>query len=81
MKAAAQLIQRTEKYKNIIWDWNGTLIDDLDIAVKSICTLLVEHELPEISVEKYRNVFGFPVRKYYEDIGFDLSKHSFDQLS
>ncbi len=65
-------------FKHIIWDWNGTLVNDIDYAVATINQVLVEYALPSISREQYRDVFGFPVREYYERIGFDFSKLSFE---
>lgn len=73
------------KYKaiaNIIWDWNGTIIDDFPVALASINTMLDEHNLPGISGEKYRNMFGFPIRDCYTGLGFDVSEESeWDRIS
>lgn len=46
--------------KHIIWDWNGTLFDDVDICVDNINWLLKKYNLPEITKEKYREIFTFP---------------------
>ena len=40
------------KYKYIIWDWNGTLLDDVQYAVSSMNKLLQE-ELPLLDTEHY----------------------------
>ncbi|MDA3893860.1 MAG: HAD family hydrolase [Salinivirgaceae bacterium] len=65
-------------YKNIIWDWNGTLLNDITICIKSMNILLKERTLPLISEDKYRDIFTFPVRNYYEQLGFDFTKEEFD---
>lgn len=65
------------KYKHIIWDWNGTILDDIDMCINIINELLVEHKLPSISAEKYREIFTIPVENYYKEIGFDFEKKSF----
>lgn len=66
------------KYKYIVWDWNGTLLDDLDVCLKSINTILEKYKLPKLkSVKEYREKFGFPVINYYKAIGFDFSKYTF----
>lgn len=62
----------------IIWDWNGTLLDDVTKSIESMNPLLVKRGLPLLTLEKYREVFRFPVIKYYESLGFDFSKESFD---
>lgn len=66
--------------RHIIWDWNGTLLNDVDHAVTVVNTLLVEHELPLIDQTKYRKIFCFPVQQYYETLGFDFQKESFEEL-
>lgn len=62
----------------IIWDWNGTLLNDLDSCVDAINILLKERNLPLLSKEKYLEIFDFPVVDYYKQIGFDFSKEPFD---
>ena len=69
------------KYKNIIWDWNGTLLDDVSLCIEIINELLVANSLSEISYEKYREIFQFPISKYYEQLGFDLSNNQFELLA
>ena len=66
------------KFESIIWDWNGTLLNDVKIAVAIINQLLENRELKSITVEQYLEVFTFPVRDYYELIGFDLKNEPFE---
>ena len=54
------------------------MVNDVDFAVNTINRVLLENALPEISREDYRRLFGFPVRDYYERIGFDFSSHRFE---
>lgn len=67
-----------KKYKNIIWDWNGTLLNDISICVSSMNRLLEERNLPKLNHSTYKQLFTFPVRQYYEAIGFDFCKEPFD---
>jgi phosphoglycolate phosphatase len=62
----------------IIWDWNGTLLNDTDICIESINTLLNNRGLPLLDREKYLANFDFPVIDYYKRIGFDFSKEPFE---
>jgi phosphoglycolate phosphatase len=62
---------------NIIWDWNGTLLNDLDLCLMSINTLLEKRKLPLLTNQSYREIFSFPVRDYYTAIGFDLAAEEF----
>lgn len=66
------------KFESIIWDWNGTLLDDVDIAVAIINQLLCQRGLKPIAYEHYLEVFTFPVRDYYEQVGFDLKNEPFE---
>jgi phosphoglycolate phosphatase len=68
-------------YKHILWDWNGTLFDDLALCVNVMNTLLSKRGLPLLDAERYRQVFTFPVRDYYRTLGFDFATDSFEALS
>ena len=58
----------------VVWDWNGTLLDDLTCAVQVTNQLLDEFALPRLSgVDDYHRVFRFPVSQYYADLGFDVT--------
>jgi phosphoglycolate phosphatase len=67
-----------EQIDTIIWDWNGTLLNDTDICIESINGLLADRHLPQLNREEYLNTFGFPVIDYYRRIGFDFSTEPFD---
>lgn len=70
------------KYTHIIWDFNGTIFDDVDIGIESVNVLLAARHMPLIaSREYYRSVHSFPVIDYYRKIGFDFSKESFDDIA
>lgn len=64
-------------FKHIIWDWNGTLFDDVDLCVENMNWLLERYNLPKITKEKYREIFTFPVIEYYRKAGFNLEKLDF----
>jgi phosphoglycolate phosphatase len=70
-------LKRKTKASAIIWDWNGTLLNDLSFCVETINILLKKRNLPLLSEEKYKEVFSFPVKDYYEKAGFDFSKEDF----
>ena len=67
-------------YKHIIWDWNGTLFNDVELCVKLINSVLTKRNLPALSVEQYRSIFTFPVKDYYALAGLDFAKYSFEEL-
>jgi phosphoglycolate phosphatase len=67
--------------KAIVWDWNGTLLNDINICVDSINRMLQSRNIPLLSYDSYRDVFGFPVRDYYAKAGFDFFKEPFDVVA
>lgn len=67
------------KYDLVIWDFNGTLADDVDIGIESTNLLLRRRGMAEIeSVEQYKELFGFPIIDYYKKLGFDFEKEPYD---
>lgn len=64
--------------KTIIWDWNGTLLDDLELSLNSVNILLKERNLPILTVDRYKEIFTFPVIDYYKAAGFDFNKEPFE---
>ena len=66
----------------ILWDWNGTLLDDLDLCVESLNWLLKEFGYPQrYDTDQYREIVGFPIIDYYRRAGFDFSRDSFEVLA
>ncbi len=66
----------------VIWDWNGTLLDDVALCARLLDELLARHGYPPLGgVEAYRGVFGFPIRDYYQRAGFDFSRHPYEELA
>ncbi|MBQ7336699.1 MAG: HAD family hydrolase [Clostridia bacterium] len=69
-------------YDSIIWDFNGTILDDVGISVRCANTLLSAHGMKALdSVEQYRSLFGFPIIDYYRRMGFDFDRLPYDKLA
>lgn len=66
-------LPKERRYEHVIWDWNGTLLDDVAFSVDLVNELLDQSALPRIDLACYRAIFDFPIRLYYERAGFDLS--------
>jgi len=75
------MIERISKYKHIIWDWNGTLINDVWLVVEIMNKMLKKRNMPGIDSKRYREIFDFPVIDYYAKLGFDFSDESFEKLT
>lgn len=69
-------------YSHILWDFNGTLLNDVEAAIQTQNALLAKRKLPLLlDAGQYRSVFTFPVINYYKNLGYDLEKESFEALS
>jgi phosphoglycolate phosphatase len=66
---------------HIIWDWNGTLLDDTQASVNSVNKMLSDRGLPLLSAERYREIFGFPVSGFYRQIGFVLEDEDWNAMA
>lgn len=66
----------------VLWDWNGTLLDDVDLCVDALNRLLARFHYPQrYDKTQYREIFCFPVQDYYVRAGFDFSRTPFDELA
>jgi phosphoglycolate phosphatase len=70
-----------EKYRHIIWDWNGTLWDDAWLCVEINNHMLQRRNLLEISIDTYRDKLCFPVSNYYCQLGFDYDLDPYNVLA
>jgi phosphoglycolate phosphatase-like HAD superfamily hydrolase/ADP-ribose pyrophosphatase YjhB (NUDIX family) len=52
--------------RNIIFDWSGTLVDDLPAVLKASNFVLTQSGKPEMSLEKFRAEFSLPFTKFYD---------------
>ena len=69
------------RFQHIIWDWNGTLLDDTQAGVNAVNAMLAARGLPAIDVTRYRELFGFPVRNFYSAVGFRLESEDWDAMA
>ena len=70
-----------DTYKAVIWDWNGTLLDDVQLCLSIANELLADHDLPALTMARYQEIFDFPVRLYWERAGLDLERVDFQSIS
>ena len=69
------------RLQHIIWDWNGTLLDDTQAGVNAINAMLAARGLRQIDIPTYRELFGFPVINFYRTIGFDIEQENWDAVA
>lgn len=70
------------KIDYIVWDFNGTILDDVEVGIVSVNKLLRDRGLREIrSREEYQEYFCFPIKHYYEKLGFDFDKEPYEVVA
>ncbi len=69
-------------HSHILWDFNGTILNDVEVGFESANILLTRHGLNELkSIEEYRKIFCFPIIDYYRKLGFDFNKNPYSELA
>lgn len=64
------------KYKYIIWDWNGTLLNDIGASLASVNDMLAMRGKASIDIDYYKECIGVPIIKFYEKV-FDMEKENY----
>ncbi|WP_163780001.1 HAD family hydrolase [Myxococcus vastator] len=67
-------------YAHVVFDWNGTLLDDLTLAVHGVNHVLGNHGRAPITADQYRANFHFPIQSFYASLGFDFEAIPFSQI-
>lgn len=68
-------------YKHIIFDWNGTLLDDAEISYELCAQAFKDHGMGDISFDEYKKGLIYPVKNFYLQHGFDESKFDYTKLA
>jgi phosphoglycolate phosphatase len=66
-----------KEINTIIWDWNGTLLNDADICISCMNILLQDRNIPLLDYQRYKEIFTFPVKEYYINAGFNFEDEPF----
>lgn len=70
------------KFDLVIWDWNGTLLDDTEMCYGIANEMLIERGMSRMQgVEEYRRHFMFPVIDYYRRMGYTFETEPFENIS
>lgn len=51
---------------HLVWDWNGTLLDDLPIVIEAVNRSIAMFGLGSITADDYRDHYTRPVRHFYD---------------
>lgn len=69
------------RYHHLIWDWNGTLLNDVQTCVEVLNRLCRKYHKNPTTYDFYLQEFDFPVERFYKTLGFDFSQESYDQVA
>lgn len=67
--------------KYIFLDFNGTVLDDVDLCLNLLNEMLYEKEGKTVTLEEYKNIFCFPIINYYVAAGFTFEGYTFKELA
>jgi phosphoglycolate phosphatase len=76
-----KIMNVTNRYHHLIWDWNGTLFDDVQLCLDIMNGMLSKRGMPTVTREGYIQVFDFPVINYYRQLGYDFEQEPFEGIS
>jgi HAD superfamily hydrolase (TIGR01549 family) len=66
-------------FRCVFWDWNGTLVNDADVALNSVNDMLIKRNMPSIDKCFYLQNCTTPIIEFYKKV-FDLNKVPFEDL-
>lgn len=68
-------------YTHVIWDFNGTLLDDCQLAVNINCEMNKKRNKPEVSSDFYRDNFLHPPSEFYIRMGYTFEEEPYEAVS
>lgn len=68
-------------YRHIVWDWNGTLLDDTWLCCEALNSMLAKRQLPLVDPADYTRLFEFPVQRVYRKVGIMVDEAEFEAVS
>ena len=71
-----------KNYSYVLWDWNGTLIDDLQMNIDLENSMLRQRNHPPLpSKEFYLENFDFPILDFYHLIGYTFENETYEEVA
>ncbi|MDG5815680.1 HAD hydrolase-like protein [Chitinispirillales bacterium ANBcel5] len=69
------------QFDHLIWDWNGTIVDDSRLCLTILNEQLTFRGRKELSLDYYRENFCFPLSKFYQDLGLAACTDEFSECN
>lgn len=67
--------------KAILWDFNGTVMDDMGASAGAVNAMLTKRNLPLITEEWYTLHLIMPLQAFYASVGFDMERERIEDVS
>lgn len=71
MTALERLFRGEPSSTVVVWDFNGTLLNDLESCLDSLNVILRQRGMAPLALPEYRRRFLFPVSDFYKGLGID----------
>ncbi|GAB3952355.1 HAD family hydrolase [Micromonospora vulcania] len=72
----------TPAHPHLVWDWNGTLLNDLSLIVAAYNVAFASSGGPTVTSDEHRVRFRRPIAEYYADVlGQAVDDEEFGRLS
>ncbi len=66
-------MENKPKYDAVIWDYNGTLADDVEASLLASNEIIVRHGKEPITLGQYYEYVDYPISRFWEHI-FDMNE-------
>lgn len=68
--------------QHVVWDWNGTLLDDLEVVLGAVNVAMATLDGPPVDGDIYRTHFTRPIQHFYEGLlGRSISESEWHLLN
>ena len=67
------------KYTFVVWDWNGTLFNDLSASLNSVNDMLDMRGMEHISTDFYKECICTPIKGFYDRV-FDMDNEDYSVI-
>jgi len=76
-----KLIELIKKHNRVYWDWNGTLIDDVDVCIDITNKFLDSKGSKLMSRDFYLKNFTIPVVDYYKTLDLESKGITYEEIT
>lgn len=67
------------EYTFVIWDWNGTLLDDISASLSSVNDMLDMRGMKHIDIDFYKECICTPIKGFYDRV-FDMDNEDYSVI-